>query len=43
MARTALFILVIELVVIGWVRRRHGAGARGALGGEPTRPAATSA
>jgi hypothetical protein len=43
MARTALFILVIELVVIGWVRRRHGAGARGALGGEPTRPATTSA
>ena len=32
MVRTALLILVIELVVIGWVRRRYGHGARGELG-----------
>jgi hypothetical protein len=31
MVRTALFILAIELVVIGWVRRNHGARARGEL------------
>ena len=41
MVRTALIILVIELVVIGLVRRRYGAGARGELGGEPSHPAAT--
>ncbi len=43
MIRTALFILVIELVVIGWVRWRSRAGAGGEIDGEPTRPAATSA
>jgi hypothetical protein len=43
MLKTALLILVIELAVIGWVRRRHRAGAPGGLGGEPTRPAATTA
>ena len=43
MVRTALLILVIELAVIGWVRRRYGSGARGELGGEPSQPAATRA
>ena len=41
MIRIALIILVIELVVIGLVRRRHGQGARGDLGSEPSHPAAT--
>jgi mono/diheme cytochrome c family protein len=41
MVRTALLILAIELVVIGWVR--YGARARGALGGEPSQSAATRA
>jgi len=39
--RTALILLVIELVVIGLVRRRYAQGARGNLGGEPSHPAAT--
>ena len=44
MVRTALLILAIELVVIGWVRRWHyGSRARGAVGGEPSQPAATRA
>lgn len=43
MVRTALLILVIELAVIGLVRRRYGYGARGELGGEPSHPAATGA
>jgi hypothetical protein len=43
MIKTALFILAIELAVIGWVRWRHGSRARGELGGEPSQPAATSA
>ncbi len=43
MVRTALLILVIELAVIGWVRRRYGYGADGELGGEPSQPAATRA
>jgi mono/diheme cytochrome c family protein len=43
MVKTALFILAIELAVIGWVRRRYGSRARGELGGEPTQPAATRA
>jgi mono/diheme cytochrome c family protein len=44
MVRTALLILAIELVVIGWVRRWHyGSRAGGALGGEPSQPAATRA
>jgi cytochrome c len=42
MVKTALFILAIELAVIGWVRWRYGSRARG-LGGEPRQPAATSA
>ena len=43
MVRTALLILVIELVVIGWVRWSHGSRARGELGAEPSHPAATGA
>jgi mono/diheme cytochrome c family protein len=43
MVRTALLILVIELVVIGWVRWSHGSRARGELGAEPSDPAATRA
>ena len=43
MVRTALFILAIELAVIGWVRWRYGSRARGELGGEPRQPAATRA
>ena len=38
MARTALLILVLELIVIGWVRWSHGSRARGELGGEPAKP-----
>ena len=41
MVRTALFILAFELAIIGWVRWRHGSRAHGALGGEPSEPAAT--
>ena len=43
MVRTALLILALELAVIGWVRRRHSSRAHGALGGEPSEPAATRA
>jgi hypothetical protein len=43
MVRTALFILVIELAVIGWVRRGQGSRAHGKLGGEPSHPPATGA
>ena len=43
MVKTALFILAIELAVIGWVRWRYGSRARGELGQEPSKPAATSA
>ena len=44
MVRTALLILAIELVVIGWVRRWHsGSRAYRAVGGEPSQPAATRA
>jgi mono/diheme cytochrome c family protein len=42
MVKTALFILVIELVIVGWVRWQHGSRARGATG-RPTQPAATRA
>ena len=42
MVRTALLILAIELVVIGWVRRRHGPRTRAEHGGERTQQAATS-
>ena len=43
MLRTALFILALELAVIGWVRWRYGSRARGERGGEPSHPAATRA
>ena len=43
MVRIALIILAIELIVIGWVRWRYGSRARGALGGDPSQPAATRA
>jgi mono/diheme cytochrome c family protein len=43
MIRTALFILAIELLVIGWVRWRYASGARGEHGGQPTQAAPTRA
>jgi hypothetical protein len=46
MVRTALVILLIELAIIGWVRRRYGlAGARSmdAREGGPMHPSATRA
>jgi mono/diheme cytochrome c family protein len=41
MIKTALFILVLELAVIAWVRWRYG--AKGERGGQPTQPAPTRA
>jgi hypothetical protein len=43
MVRTALLILALELVVIGWVRWNRGSRAHGTLGGEPRQSAATRA
>jgi mono/diheme cytochrome c family protein len=43
MVRTALFILAIELAVIGWVRWRSRSRPHGEPGGTPTQPAATRA
>ncbi len=43
MVRTALIVLGLELVVIGWVRWRFRSRAREGLGREPGSPAATSA
>jgi mono/diheme cytochrome c family protein len=43
MLRTGIVILVIELVIIGLVRRRYGSRARAGLGGEPMQPTATRA
>ena len=43
MVRTGLVILVIELAIIGWVRRRYGSRARAGLDGEPMQPSATRA
>ncbi|MGH9203403.1 MAG: hypothetical protein ACRD2A_19435, partial [Vicinamibacterales bacterium] len=43
MLRTALLILAIELVVVGWVRWHYGSRAHGALGSDPSQPAATRA
>jgi mono/diheme cytochrome c family protein len=42
MLRTALFILALELIVIGWVRWRYGARTREERGGEPRQQPATS-
>ena len=42
MIRTALFILAIELAVVGWVRRRYGSRARGEVGGDQRQQPATS-
>jgi hypothetical protein len=42
MVKTAALILALELAVIGWVRRRYGARARGEFGGESRQEAATS-
>ncbi len=43
MLRTAVVLLLIELAIIGWVRRRYGSRARADLGGEPMQPSATRA
>jgi mono/diheme cytochrome c family protein len=43
MIRTALLILALELIVIGWVRWRYGSRTREELGGQRTQQAATSA
>jgi mono/diheme cytochrome c family protein len=43
MLRTALLLLLVELAIIGWVRRRNGSRARAELGGEPMQPSATRA
>jgi hypothetical protein len=43
MLRTALLLLLAELAIIGWVRRRNGSRARAGLGGEPMHPSATRA
>jgi hypothetical protein len=43
MVRTALVILLIELAIIGWVRRRDSSRARAELGGQPMHPSATKA
>jgi hypothetical protein len=42
MVKTAAVILVIELIVIGWVRRRYGARARAQIGGDQTQQPVTS-
>jgi mono/diheme cytochrome c family protein len=41
MAKSALFILALELAVIGWVR--YGSRARGKIGAEPSQPTASRA
>ena len=43
MMRTALVILAIELVVIGWVRWRYASRDRDARGGGRSQQPATSA
>jgi len=43
MLRTALFILAIELALVGWVRWHYGSRGHRQRGGQPTQPAATSA
>ena len=34
MIKTALIILAVELIVIGWVRRRYGSRPRAEVGGQ---------
>jgi len=43
MIRTALVILAIELVIIGWVRRRRSSRVGSGLGSEPLQPSPTKA
>jgi mono/diheme cytochrome c family protein len=43
MIRTAAAILVLELAVIGWVRRRYRAGAEASAGGAPLRAGGATA
>ena len=43
MVRTAVIILLVELAIIGLVRRRYGSRTRAGLGGEPMQPSATRA
>jgi mono/diheme cytochrome c family protein len=43
MIKTALIILVIEVIVIAWVRYRYASEGRGKVGDRPTHPAATRA
>jgi mono/diheme cytochrome c family protein len=43
MVKTALIIFVLELIVIGFVRSRYRSRPHGALGDEPSQPAATRA
>jgi hypothetical protein len=42
MISTALFILALELIVIGWMRWRYGSRTRKEIGGEGTPHPATS-
>ena len=42
MIRTALIILIVELIVIAWVRRRYGTRARGEISGQTQQPAAST-
>jgi hypothetical protein len=42
MVRTASLILALELIVIGWVRRRYGTRARQEFGGDPRQQPAPS-
>ncbi len=43
MVRIALLVLALELIVIGWVRRRNNSRSRGGLGDAPGQTAATNA
>jgi len=43
MVRTAVIILLVELAIIGLVRRRYSSRTRAGLGGEPMQPSATRA
>ena len=43
MLRIFLVLLVVELAIIGFVRRRHGSRGRAELGPEPMQPSPTRA